>query len=168
VNSILSQDFLGALEVILALGPSRDRTDEVAQSLAARDKRIKLVANPSGKTAAGLNIAIAASESEVIVRVDGHAEIPRDYISLAVEILRETGAVNVGGVMAAAGVTKFEMAVASAMRSLYLPPGLSIGAKLKSSLDLKLYTILIMDQSLLMPKFSALKYCKPLCLTIKT
>lgn len=117
VNSILSQDFLGAIEVILALGPSRDRTDEVAQSLAARDKRIKLVSNPSGKTAAGLNIAIAASESEVIVRVDGHAEIPRDYISLAVEILRETGAVNVGGVMAAAGVTKFEMAVASAMRS---------------------------------------------------
>lgn len=57
---------------------------------------------------------------------------------------------------------------ASAMRSLYLPPGLSIGAKLKSNLDLKLYTILIMALSLLMPKFSALKYCKPLCLTIKT
>jgi hypothetical protein len=57
---------------------------------------------------------------------------------------------------------------ASAMRSLYLPPGLSIGAKLKSNLDLKLYTILIMALSLLTPKFSALKYCKPLCLTIKT
>jgi GT2 family glycosyltransferase len=53
----------------------------------------------------------------VIVRVDGHAEIPKNYLTLAVEILRETGAVNVGGVMAAEGITKFEKAVARAMRS---------------------------------------------------
>jgi GT2 family glycosyltransferase len=51
------------------------------------------------------------------VRVDGHAKIPNNYLSLAVEILRKTGAVNVGGVMAAEGVTNFEIAVARAMRS---------------------------------------------------
>jgi glycosyltransferase involved in cell wall biosynthesis len=117
IAAILSQDYLGAFEVILALGPSRDRTDEVAQSLAASDSRIKLVANPSGKTAAGLNLAIAASTNPVIVRVDGHAKIPNNYLTLAVEILRQSGAVNVGGVMAAEGITKFEIAVARAMRS---------------------------------------------------
>jgi GT2 family glycosyltransferase len=53
----------------------------------------------------------------VIVRVDGHAKIPDNYLSLAVSILRESGAVNVGGVMAAEGVTKFEIAVSRAMRS---------------------------------------------------
>jgi hypothetical protein len=57
---------------------------------------------------------------------------------------------------------------ASAMQNLSLPPGLSIGAKLKSSLDNKLCTILTMVPSRLMPKSSALKYCNPLCLTIKT
>lgn len=117
VTAILSQDYLGIFEVILALGPSRDRTDEIAKTLAAGDNRVKLVSNPTGKTAAGLNLAIATSNSPVIVRVDGHAKIPNNYLSLAVEILQKSGAVNVGGVMAAEGVTKFEIAVARAMRS---------------------------------------------------
>ncbi|MEY4036771.1 MAG: hypothetical protein RL201_152 [Actinomycetota bacterium] len=117
ILAILSQDYHGNFEVILALGPSRDRTNEIADALAAKDARVKLVANPTGKTAAGLNLAVAASQNPVIVRVDGHAEIPKNYLSLAVEILRQTGAVNVGGVMAAEGVTKFEKAVARAMRS---------------------------------------------------
>ena len=117
VKAILAQDYTGMFEVILALGPSRDRTNKVAEELAARDSRVKLVANPSGKTAAGLNLAIAASMSPVIVRVDGHAKIPNNYLSLAIAILQETGAVNVGGVMAAEGVTNFEIAVSRAMRS---------------------------------------------------
>ena len=117
VSAILSQDYIGSFEIILALGPSRDKTNVIAESLAQRDSRIKLVMNPTGKTAAGLNLAIAASENPVIVRVDGHAKIPNNYLSLAVTILRESGAVNVGGVMAAEGVTNFEIAVSRAMRS---------------------------------------------------
>lgn len=117
VLAILSQDYQGIFEVILALGPSQDRTNEIANALVLRDNRVKLVANPTGKTAAGLNLAIAASQSSVIVRVDGHAKIPNNYLSLAIEILQKTGAVNAGGVMAAEGISKFEKAVARAMRS---------------------------------------------------
>jgi glycosyltransferase involved in cell wall biosynthesis len=117
VTAILSQNYEGPFEIVLALGPSRDQTNAIAEELAARDTRIKLVMNPSGKTAAGLNLAIAASENPVIVRVDGHAKIPNDYLSIAVSVLRESGAVNVGGVMAAEGVTNFEIAVSRAMRS---------------------------------------------------
>ena len=117
VKAVLSQDFSGAIEVLLAVGPSRDRTLEIANKLAAADKRVKVVANPSGRTAAGLNLAIQNSSHPIIVRVDGHAKIPNNYISIAVQLLDETGAVNVGGVMAAEGETPFERAVASAMRS---------------------------------------------------
>lgn len=117
VNAILSQDFLGSMEIILALGPSRDLTAEIAQDLAAKDPRIVLVENPTGRTATGLNLAINKSRYPIIVRVDGHAEIPKNYISLAVEILHRTDAVNVGGMMAAEGGTTFEQAVARAMRS---------------------------------------------------
>jgi glycosyltransferase involved in cell wall biosynthesis len=117
VLSVLSQDYRGPLEIILALGPSRDRTNEIAAKLASQDKRVKLLDSPTGKTAAGLNLALAASKSPVVVRVDGHAQIPNNYISLIVEILNKTGAVNVGGVMAAVGTTAFERAVAGAMRS---------------------------------------------------
>jgi glycosyltransferase involved in cell wall biosynthesis len=117
VLSVLSQDYRGPLEIILALGPSRDRTNEIATKLASQDNRVKLLDSPTGKTAAGLNLALATSKSPVVVRVDGHAQIPNNYISLVVEILNKTGAVNVGGVMAAVGTTAFERAVAGAMRS---------------------------------------------------
>ena len=117
VLSVLSQDYRGPLEIILALGPSRDRTNEIAAKLASQDNRVKLLDSPTGKTAAGLNLALAASKSPVVVRVDGHAQIPNNYISLIVDILNKTGAVNVGGVMAAVGTTAFERAVAGAMRS---------------------------------------------------
>ena len=117
VLSILSQDYRGDFEVVLAVGPSKDRTQEIADQLHSEDKRVIVVANPSGRTAAGLNAALNASRGSIVVRVDGHAQIPQNYISLAVEILDATGAVNVGGLMAAEGVTTFEKSVAGAMRS---------------------------------------------------
>ncbi len=117
VAMILRQDYAGPLEVVLALGPSTDRTDEVADALAAEDPRVRLVRNPSGRTPDGLNAAIGASSGAVIVRVDGHAEIPDDYISRAVGELLRVGADNVGGIMDAQGTTTFERAVAAAMRS---------------------------------------------------
>ncbi|CAN1519605.1 WcaA Glycosyltransferases involved in cell wall biogenesis [Candidatus Nanopelagicaceae bacterium] len=117
VHSILSQDYQGPIEVILAVGPSHDRTLEIAQEMSRKDSRVVLVDSPTGRTAAGLNLALNKSQSPVIVRVDGHAQIPEDYLRLVIEILNSTGAVNVGGVMAAVGTTPFERAVAGAMRS---------------------------------------------------
>jgi glycosyltransferase involved in cell wall biosynthesis len=117
VDQLLGQDYAGPLEVVLALGPSRDRTDEIAAEIAAADPRVRLVANPTGRTPAGLNAAVAAASYDVIVRVDGHALVPRDYVATAVEALQRTGADNVGGIMAAEGETPFERAVARAMTS---------------------------------------------------
>ena len=117
VTAILAQNYQGKFEVILAIGPSSDATYQVASDLAQADSRVIVVDNPTGKTAAGLNIALAKSKAPIIVRVDGHAEIPNNYFSIAVELLRETGAVNVGGLMGAVGKTKFEKSVARAMRS---------------------------------------------------
>jgi succinoglycan biosynthesis protein ExoA len=117
VTRVLEQDYPGPVEVVVALGPSRDRTDEVAGELAAEDPRVRLVANPTGATGAGLNRAVAATRHDVVVRLDGHALVPPDYVRVAVETLTRTGADNVGGVMAAAGDTDFERAVAAAMTS---------------------------------------------------
>jgi len=115
VGRLLDQSYDGPLEVLLALGPSHDDTHEVARRLADVDSRVLLVDNPSGRTPAGLNLAIAASQFSYVVRCDGHAEVPTDYVAVAIETLQRTGADNVGGIMAAAGVTPFEMAVARAM-----------------------------------------------------
>jgi len=117
VLAILSQDFEGPIQVVLALGPSTDRTNEVAARICAGDLRVSSVPNPTGRTPEGLNAALAATTQEIVVRVDAHSELSDGYIRLAVETLQRTGADNVGGIMGARGVTKFEKAVAAAMTS---------------------------------------------------
>ena len=117
VTAILAQQYDGKLEVILAVAPSSDKTLEIAQQLHKNDPRVVIVDNPTGRTAVGLNLAIAASQYSIIVRVDGHSNIPNNYCQLVSEILEKTGAVNVGGVMAAEGQSLFQRSVARAMRS---------------------------------------------------
>jgi len=117
VLAILSQDYAGPIQVVLALGPSTDRTNEVAARIIAGDSRVSSVQNPTGRTPEGLNAALAATIQEIVVRVDAHSELSDGYIRLAVETLQRTGADNVGGIMGARGVTKFEKAVAAAMTS---------------------------------------------------
>ena len=119
VAHLLEQDYPGPMEIVLALGPSTDGTNAIAQHLAAADPRVVCVDNPTGRTPSGLNAAIAASHHDIIVRVDAHAEIPADYVRIAVETLIRTGADNVGGVMGATGTTPFERAVAAAMTSVF-------------------------------------------------
>ncbi len=117
ISAILQQDYAGEIEIILALGPSKDKTNQIAQNLAAADKRIKLVNNPTGQTAKGLNLAIAESSFEIICRIDGHSEISNSYLKTAVSIMQEKGAVNVGGLMHADGQSGLQRTIAQAMRS---------------------------------------------------
>ncbi|MFI2303476.1 glycosyltransferase family 2 protein [Actinacidiphila glaucinigra] len=117
VRHILEQDYAGELEVVIALGPSTDRTDEIAAELVREDPRVHTVPNPTGRTPAALNAAIKASRHPVVVRVDGHGMLSADYIKTAVRLLEETGAANVGGIMHAEGENDWERAVAAAMTS---------------------------------------------------
>jgi succinoglycan biosynthesis protein ExoA len=117
VGSLLEQDYAGPFEVILALGPSIDGTNELVAEMSAADPRIRAVDNPVGSTPAGLNVAIRASEHPIVVRVDAHSVLPPDYTRIAVRTLQESGADNVGGIMRAEGRTPFEQAVALAYGS---------------------------------------------------
>ncbi|NBN91824.1 MAG: glycosyltransferase family 2 protein [Actinobacteria bacterium] len=117
LKAALSSNYQGELEVILAVGPSTDKTLKIANEIASQDSRVKVIENKSGRTPSGLNAALKMAKNEIVVRIDGHSEIDKEYIRQAVETLRKTGAVNVGGVMFAQGVTSFEKAVAAAMRS---------------------------------------------------
>ena len=119
VRSVFDQDYPGSIELVVAVGPARDGTPGLARELAAAHSRMTVVDNPSGRTPSGLNLAISAADpaSTVIVRTDGHAQLPRDYIRTAVEALERTGAANVGGMMVPRGETPFEQAVARAMSS---------------------------------------------------
>jgi succinoglycan biosynthesis protein ExoA len=117
VAGVLDQDYPGDLELVLALGPSRDGTASIAAALAAHDARVRLIDNPVGMTPSGLNAALAAARHGIIVRVDAHGLLSPNYLRRAVEVLEQTGAANVGGVMQAEGQNDFERAVARAMTS---------------------------------------------------
>ncbi len=117
VAGVLNQGYPGPMEIILAIASSTDRTAEIAQDLAVRDDRIRVIDNPDGTTPKALNLGVAVSQYDIIVRVDAHGELGPEYIATAVELLERTGAANVGGIMDAKGRTPFEQAVAVAYTS---------------------------------------------------
>lgn len=119
VSSVLAQQVDMPVEVVVAVGPSTDGTEDVARRLADGHPQVTVVENPTGGTAAGLNLAIAASSADVVARVDSHAELSSGYLQRALELLEETGADNIGGVQRAVGATPFQKAVAAAMSSRF-------------------------------------------------
>ncbi len=93
--------------------------DEPTQREAAtvEDPRVRVVPNPAGSTPAALNLAVRASDGEVLVRCDAHSRLPAGYVARALEVLETSGAANVGGRQVPNGQTIFERAVAMAMSS---------------------------------------------------
>ncbi len=116
VLSVLDNGFTPGVEVVIAVGPSHDRTQEVAHELAA-DPRVRVVTNDHGGTPQGLNRALAVAAHDVVVRVDGHGTLPWGYIARAVSTLATTGAANVGGRMVPDAEAPLPRAIAVAMGS---------------------------------------------------
>ena len=114
VESVFAQVVPGGMELVLAVAPSKDRTLEIAKELAVRFPGLQIVENPKAITPAALNLAIARSKYEVVLRVDAHSELSAGYAQLALEILNETGAGNVGGMMVAKGKTNLQSTIAFA------------------------------------------------------
>jgi glycosyltransferase involved in cell wall biosynthesis len=117
VLSALHQSYAGPLDVIVVDGESEDATADIVTRIVESDGRVHLRENPRGTASAGMNVGIAATDADVIVRCDGHSVLPTGYVELAVTLLNETGADNVGGVQKAIGTTPVQRAIAAAMAS---------------------------------------------------
>jgi hypothetical protein len=117
VRHVLGQDYPGPVQLVVAVGPSRDRTAQIAADLARSEPRLTVIENPTGKIPAGLNLAMKNARYDIIARMDGHALMRPGYLRTGVAELVKTGAADVGGVMAAEGISSFQQAVAWAMTS---------------------------------------------------
>lgn len=118
LESILRQDYpRDRHEVLLAVGPSEDDTEEIIREYEGKYEYIHMLANPRGTISCGLNIGIKAAKGEYIVRMDAHSKFAENYISKCVEYLLKTGVENVGGPMVAGGKGPFQKAVALAYHS---------------------------------------------------
>ena len=112
LDSVRVQDYAGAIEIIVADGSDGPA---MADMVRLRFPEVRIVANPRGHTAAGLNRAVRAAAHSVIVRCDARCVLPPDYVRTAVATLRRTAAANVGGRQCPVGTSAFTRAVALAM-----------------------------------------------------
>ncbi len=119
--SIAAQDYpRGSFEVLVIDGQSSDKTRAIIYRFAAESTLdLRLLENPRRRTAAGLNIGLAEARGDVVVRVDGHATVARDFLRRNVEALETTVADCVGGALTTEGDTYVGRAVAVAMSSRF-------------------------------------------------
>ena len=118
VTAVLSQDYpLDRIEVIVADGMSDDRTRELVMSLAAEHPCLRLIDNPGRIVSYGLNAALRIARGEIIVRVDGHCEISRDYVRRCIEHLNRDDVDCVGGPIETVGENDLAQVIALAMGS---------------------------------------------------
>jgi succinoglycan biosynthesis protein ExoA len=120
VEGALNQDWpREQLELVVADGESRDDTPEQLRRVAARDPRVRVVANPGRFVAPGLNRALAEARGDVIVRVDGHCRVPPGYVRAGVAALRSGAAECAGGPVRATGCGAVAGARAGALCSRF-------------------------------------------------
>ena len=123
LGDLLTQDYEGPFEVVVADGGSTDGTLERLEWWVAKDRRITVIANPEKRQAYGLNRAASEAKGKLLVRADGHTLFAADYVRRSVEVLIDTGGA-VGGRMNPVGRSEFGRAVAAAMQNpLMVGPG---------------------------------------------
>ena len=116
LEAIGSQTYRGPIDVTVAVAPSRDGTEQAVLG-SGIELPLQVVGNPAGTAAAGLNIAVAASQGPIVARVDAQSRLPPDYLERATSTLARTGAANVGGVQRPVGAAGLPSAIAAAMGS---------------------------------------------------
>jgi succinoglycan biosynthesis protein ExoA len=100
LNAILSQDYQGSMEVLVIDGGSTDASRQIVHRLIDESRiPIRLLCNPKRIVPTSLNMGIRAAQGDIVVRVDAHAFIGKDYVRKCVEYLQSSGADNVGGLM---------------------------------------------------------------------
>ena len=88
VGAMLAQEYPGPLEVLCVDGMSEDGTREIVARMADRDPRLRLVDNPRRITPVALNIGIREARYGLVVRMDGHALAPPNYVRQCVLLWR--------------------------------------------------------------------------------
>lgn len=105
IQTILKQDYaLDKIEAIFVDGLSEDNTKEIINRYSIEyPSTIRYLKNPNKTAPYAMNIGINNSVGHYIIRLDGHAEYPDNYISQCVATLKRTGADNVGGLLVTRG-----------------------------------------------------------------
>ena len=119
IRSILHNDYPSdKMEILVVDGMSDDDTREIVARLSKANSRIKMLDNPGRITPVAMNIGLKAALGDLFIRVDGHVEIPRDFIAASIRCLHEhPDAWVAGGYIKTEANSYTGQAIASAMCS---------------------------------------------------
>ncbi len=119
IRSVLSNDYPSDYyEVLLLDGMSDDGTREIIEQIEKESPNVRLLDNPQKVVGPAMNIGIAAAKGDIIIRIDGHAEVPSDFISKNIQYLVDAKeAWCVGGPIKTIGTNFMGTAIAAAMSS---------------------------------------------------
>jgi glycosyltransferase involved in cell wall biosynthesis len=119
LRSVLDNDYpTERMEVLVVDGMSNDGTREIVASLSKQDSRIRMLDNPKRITPAAMNIGVKATRGDLFIRIDGHVEIPSDFISKSIRCLHEhPQAWIAGGYIKTTSDSYKGLAIAAAMQS---------------------------------------------------
>ncbi len=98
LNSILNQNYPeNKIELLIADGCSTDGTAEIIKLFQKNHLNIQLIENFGEIVSEGFNLALSQSIGEYILRIDGHSEIPPNYLKNCIELMIMEKADIVGG-----------------------------------------------------------------------
>ena len=113
LQAIVTQEYpKDSMEIIVVDGMSDDNS-----RTAISDFDVQILDNSAKIVPRALNIGLAHSKGDIIIRIDGHCKISSNYVSQCVQLLQETGADNVGGSQWAVGTNIISKAIAIATSS---------------------------------------------------
>ena len=119
LESVFANAISGAsYEVIVVDGMSTDATRGVVERLMLSHANLQLLDNPNKTVPYAMNIGIRAAKGDVIIRVDGHAEVAPEFIRICLEELEaHPECACVGGYIENISENEVAEAVALAMTS---------------------------------------------------
>jgi glycosyltransferase involved in cell wall biosynthesis len=90
IRSVLNNDYPAEkIEILVVDGMSDDGTRKIVSRLSQMDNRVMMLDNPKRIAPAAMNVGLKAARGDLFIRIDGHVEIPSDFISKSIRCLRE-------------------------------------------------------------------------------
>jgi len=100
LDSIVANDFSeGGLEVLVVNGLSEDATEDVVREYARRYPFVRLLRNADRITPIAMNIGIKSAKGDVVILVNAHSVLDKNFLIHSIEYLEKTGADAVGGTL---------------------------------------------------------------------
>lgn len=98
LDSIIKQEYpINNLEVFIVDGMSQDETRRMVKKYIQKYSFIKLLDNPNKIVPIALNLGIKEAKGDIIIMVNAHSTLDKDFLRYNLEYLKKTGADAVGG-----------------------------------------------------------------------